>query len=80
MGPRGFTDSPTIHVSSLVHLPLPGSSVAESGHHYVYDSAGNIASKQVGSPASGATMTAYGHNTLNQITGTGGSAGSRMRT
>ena len=67
-------------VSSLIHTPLAGSSVAESGHHYVYDLAGNIASKQVESPSLGATMTAYGHNELNQITGIGGTAGSRKVT
>ena len=62
-------------VSTLIHTPLAGSSVAESAHHYIYDSAGNIASKQVENPGSGATMTSYGHNTLNQLTAIGGSAG-----
>ena len=56
-------------------VPLSGSGVAESAHHYVYDLAGNIASKQVETTASGSTMTAYGHNELNQIESIGGSVG-----
>jgi len=71
---QAFYD-PADQVSSLVHTPLPGSSVAETAHHYTYDSAGNIASKQVETTASGATMTSYSHNTLNQITAIGGSGG-----
>lgn len=49
--------------------------MAESGHHYVYDTAGNIASKQVEKPGLAATMTTYGHNSLNQLTAIGGSGG-----
>ena len=37
--------------------------------------AGNIASKEVETSATGATMPTYSHNNLNQITGIGGSGG-----
>jgi RHS repeat-associated protein len=43
----------------------------------VYDTAGNIASKQVEKPALAATMTTYGHNSLNQLTASGGSGGTK---
>ena len=66
---------PAEQVSSLLHTPLAGSSVAESAHHYVYDTAGNIGSKQVEKPGLAATMTTYGHNSLNQLTAIGGSGG-----
>jgi RHS repeat-associated protein len=46
--------------------------VAESGHHYVYDEAGNIATKQVEKPGLAATMTTYGHNSLKQLNAIGG--------
>ena len=32
-------------VSSVIHTPLAGSSVVESAQHYLYDAAGNIASR-----------------------------------
>jgi RHS repeat-associated protein len=51
--------------------------VAESAHHYVYDDAGNIGSKQVEKPGLAATMTTYGHNSLNQLTAIGGSGGTK---
>ncbi len=62
-------------LSSLIHTPLAGSGVAESGHHHVYDPAGNIGSKQVERPGLAATMTTYAHNSLNRITAIGGSGG-----
>lgn len=64
-------------VASLLHTPLAGSSVAESAHHYIYDDAGNIASKQVEVPGASSVMTPYSHNAQNQITGLGGSGGVR---
>ncbi len=54
---------------------LTGSSVANTGYHYTYDPAGNIASKQVETTGTSATMTTFTHNTLNQITDLGGTAG-----
>lgn len=67
-------------VSSLIHTPLAGSSVAASAHHYVYDAAGNIASKQVETPGADSTMVPYTHNALNQTTAIGGSGGARPMT
>ncbi len=55
--------------------PLAVPPVSGSANHYLYDLAGNIASKQVETSATGATMTTYSHNNLNQITGIGGSGG-----
>jgi RHS repeat-associated protein len=65
-------------VSSMVNAALPGSSVANTGNHYLYDLAGNLASKQVETSATGAIMTTYSHNNLNQITGIGGSGGMKQ--
>ncbi len=48
-----------------------------TGYHYLYDPAGNIASKQEETSATGATMTTYTHNNLNQLTATGGSSGTK---
>ncbi|MEO5912603.1 MAG: RHS repeat-associated core domain-containing protein [Luteolibacter sp.] len=62
-------------LGSLINQPLAGSSVANTGYHYAYDAAGNIASKQVETSGTGADMTTYTHNNLNQIDGIGGSAG-----
>ena len=65
-------------LSSLTNAPLSGSTVANTGYHYLYDLAGNIASKQVETSGTGATMTTYSHNNLNQLTGIGGTAGVRQ--
>ena len=65
-------------LSSLVNQPLAGSTVANTGYHYTYDPAGNIASKQVEASGTGATMTTYAHNNLNQLTAIGGSAGAKQ--
>jgi RHS repeat-associated protein len=46
-----------------------------TGYHYLYDPAGNIASKQVETSQAGASMTSYTHNSVNQLTGIGGSVG-----
>ena len=54
--------------------------MVESAQHYVYDAAGNIASKQVETPGAASSMTPYTHNNLNQITALGGSAGVRQVT
>lgn len=62
-------------LSSLINQPLAGSTVSNTGYHYLNDPAGNIASKQVETSATGATMTTYTHNNLNQLTGIGGSGG-----
>ncbi len=62
-------------LSSLINQPLAGSTVAHTGHHYTYDPADNIASKQVETSGTGATMTTYSHNTLNQLTSIGGAGG-----
>ncbi len=67
-------------VSSVIHNPLSGSSVVESAQHYIYDAAGNIASKQVETPGAASIMTPYSHNSLNQITALGGSSGVRSVT
>ena len=67
-------------VSSVIHTPLAGSSVVESAQHYVYDAAGNIASKQVETPVAASTMVPYTSNSLNQITKIGGSTGTRLVT
>lgn len=42
--------------------------MVESAGHYVYDAAGNIASRQVETPGAASVMTPYSHNSLNQIT------------
>jgi RHS repeat-associated protein len=62
-------------LSSLVSQPLSGSSGVGTGYHYLYDPAGNIASKQVETSQAGASMTSYTHNSVNQLTGIGGSVG-----
>ena len=51
--------------------------MVESAGHYVYDAAGNIASRQVETPGAASVMTPYSHNSLNQITALGGSSGAR---
>jgi len=71
---------PAHQVTSVIHAPLAGSSVVESAQHYVYDAAGNIASRQVESPGAASTMIPYSHNSLNQITSLGGSSGARPMT
>ncbi len=53
-------------LSSLVNQPLAGSSVANTGFHYLYDPAGNVGSKQVEKSASSATMTSIANNSRNQ--------------
>ena len=75
-----FNKSYLPKVSSVIHTPLAGSSVVESAQHYTYDLAGNIASKQVETPAAASTMVPYIHNNLNQITKIGGSSGARTVT
>jgi RHS repeat-associated protein len=71
---------PADQLSSVVNQALAGSTVANTGYHYTYDLAGNIASKQVDTTSTGATMTPYTHNPLNQITSVGGAAGGRKVT
>ena len=58
----------------MLNAPLSSSSLANSGYHFLYDPAGNIAT-QVETSGTGATMTTYSHNSLNPITGIGGSGG-----
>ena len=62
-------------LTSVINKALPGSSVETLGHHYTYDKAGNLGSKQLETSASGSNMTTYTHNPMNQITGIGGAGG-----
>ncbi len=62
-------------LTSLINQPVSGSSSGTSGFHYTYDPAGNIASKQVETSASDTTISTYNHNTLNQISSSGGTDG-----
>lgn len=67
-------------VSSVVNSPLPGSSVLESANHYVYDAAGNIASKQLETPGANSVMTPYSHDSSNRITAIGGGVSAKPMT
>jgi len=62
-------------LTSVINKPLAGSSVEILGHHFTYDKAGNMGSRQVETSASGSNMTTYSHNRMNQITGIGGIGG-----
>ena len=62
-------------LSSVVNLSLSSPTGVGTGYHYLYDLAGNIASKQIEASSTGATMTSYTHNSINQLTDIGGSEG-----
>ena len=65
-------------LKSVVNKALPGSSVETLGHHYTYDKAGNLGSKQLETSVSGSNMTTYTHNPMNQITGISGAGGTQI--